>query len=88
LPDSYFEDRLKEIEEGIHTGKNQTRHAMNGTLIAIGIRNPKLEKKAMAVAKRIGVVEVDHGPTSCKTPEAISYIDRTLQKKGHRFGKS
>jgi len=87
LPDTYFEERLKEIEAGIHSGKNWVRYAMNGALIAIGVRNPKLEKKAKAAAKRIGVVEVDHGQTNCKTPQAISYIDKTIEKKGHQFGK-
>ena len=56
---------------------------MNQTLIAIGVRSPRLEKRARAVAKAIGKVEVDHGDTSCKTPDATAYIERTLAKKGH-----
>jgi hypothetical protein len=47
---------------------------MNNALISIGIRNPKLRKQAIAAAKRIGKVDVDHGETSCKTPDAAPYI--------------
>lgn len=81
LPDEYFEGFLVTIERDIHSSPNRVRHAMNGALIAIGIRNPALEKKAIAAAKRIGKVEVDHGETGCKTPEAIGYIKKTLERK-------
>ena len=76
LPDSWFADRLAEIERGIRSAPNQERYAMNGTLIAIGGRSPALRKAALAAAKRIGRVEVDHGDTSCKTPEAAPYIEK------------
>ena len=54
---------------------------MNAALIGIGIRNSKLQKKAEAAAKRIGKIEVDHGQTSCKTPDAIPYIRKTVERK-------
>jgi 3-methyladenine DNA glycosylase AlkD len=75
-PDSYYQARLKEIEAGIHHAPNRTRHAMNMALIAIGLRNAALEKLAIAAAKRIGKVEVDHGDTACKTPDAVAYIEK------------
>ena len=56
---------------------------MNGALIAIGVRSPGLEQQALKVAAVIGKVEVDHGDTSCETPDAAAYIARTLAKKGH-----
>jgi hypothetical protein len=31
----------------------------------------------MAAAKRIGTVDVDHGDTACKTPDAAATIDKT-----------
>lgn len=74
LPDDYFEPLLDQIEQTIHTSKNRVRYEMNGALIAIGLRNDKLEKRALAVAKSIGKVEVDHGQTGCKTPDAAEYI--------------
>ncbi|MBI5799956.1 MAG: DNA alkylation repair protein [Verrucomicrobia bacterium] len=81
LPDAKFADLLKTIERAIHGAQNHVRYAMNGALIAIGVRNPKLEKLAVAAAKRIGKVEVDHGDTSCQTPDAVAYIAKT---KAHR----
>ena len=84
LTDRYLEQHLGTIEHEIHSRPNRVRDAMNSALIAIGIRNPKLEKKALAAAKRIGKVEVDHGATSCKTPDAAAYIRKTVE---HRKNK-
>lgn len=81
LPDSLFGDYIKTIERDIHSQKNRVREAMNSALIAIGMRSPKLEKAAIAAAKRIGKVEVDHGETNCKTPDAIDYIRRAVARK-------
>ncbi len=81
LPDSYFFTLLETIEEEIHTRKNRVRDAMNSALIAIGIRNAALEELALAAAARIGKVEVDHGQTGCKTPDAAAYIRRTLARR-------
>ena len=74
LPDDYFERRLQTIERDIHTAKNRVRYSMNGALIAIGLRIENLKAKALASAERIGKVEVDHGETGCKTPDAVPYI--------------
>ena len=81
LPNSFFEPLLTQIEEEIHKSKNRTRYAMNGALIAIGTRNSVLEKLAISVAQRVGKVEVDHGNTGCQTPDAISYIRKTMARK-------
>ena len=81
LPDSYFADRLAAIESAIHNRKNRIRDAMNNALIAIGIRNEALEELAQAAAARIGKVDVDHGETGCKTPDAAEYIRRTLARR-------
>lgn len=78
LPDEYFEDHLRTIEKTIHKVKNYTRYAMNNAVIAIGVRNPKLTKLALAAAQRIGKVHVDHGNTACTTPDAAAYIQKTL----------
>lgn len=77
-PDAYFLDYLHTIERDIHRSKNRTRYAMNNALITIGVRNAALEMAAKAAARRIGTVEVDHGETGCETPDAVTYIDRTL----------
>ena len=39
------------------------------------------------VAGRIGTVEVDHGETSCKTPEAVSYIKKTVAHNKKKAAK-
>lgn len=81
LEDAFFEPYLARIEARIQRAENRTRHSMNNALIAIGMRNPRLEKKALAVARRIGKVVVDHGQTSCKTPDAADYIRRVKLRK-------
>ncbi len=78
LDDDYFEVLVAEIEKRIHAAPNQTRHAMNQALIAIGVRSAALRKLALAAARRIGKVEVDHGDTACKTPDAAAYIKKTV----------
>lgn len=84
LDDAYFDPYLETIEREIHSRKNRVKDAMNSALIAIGIRNPRLQKKALAAAKKIGKVEVDHGDTSCKTPDAAEYIRKATSHNKER----
>ena len=77
LPDSWFEDRLAEIERTIHAAPNDQREPMNLAVIMVGCRNAALRVAATKTAKRIGKVSVDHGDTACKTADAASYIDKT-----------
>lgn len=76
LADAYFEKHLAVIGRDIHTRQNYVRDAMNSALIAIGVRNRSLHKRALDVAKKIGKVEVDYGETGCKTPDAAEYMAR------------
>ncbi|HEY7912948.1 MAG TPA: DNA alkylation repair protein [Blastocatellia bacterium] len=80
LPDGYFESYLSVIEKEIHKSKNRVRYSMNNALIAIGMRNLEMRRRALAAAKRIGAVEVDHGETGCKTPDAVEYIGRIARR--------
>lgn len=84
LPDDFFKPYLDHIEAHIHTAKNRVRYNMNSAVINIGLRNAGLQTLAVDAAGRIGYVEVDHGLTNCKTPDAIAYIEKTL---AHREGK-
>ena len=77
MPDTYFEKKLAEIEKTIHAAPNADREGMNMAVILIGCRNAALRKAATAAAKRIGKVEIDHGDTDCKTPDAAQYIEKT-----------
>jgi len=83
LPDSYFEPYLAEIETSIHEQKNRVKHSMNQALIGVGVRSPQLENRVYDLVKSIGKVSVDHGETNCKTPDAASYIKKTVSRKGH-----
>ena len=86
-PDDFFEPYLAVIARDIHTRKNRVRYAMNTALISIGTRSDALEQKAVAVAEQIGTVDVDHGETSCKTPDAASYIPKARARKKARASK-
>jgi len=77
IPDPWFAGRLSEIERSIHAAPDAEREVMNGAVIAIGGRSAALRVAALAAAKRIGKVEVDHGDTACKTPDAWEYIGKT-----------
>lgn len=81
IPDTWFSTHLATIENSIHQAPNDIRDQMNSTLIAIGSRNEALRDKAIAKAKKIGPVEVDHGDTSCKTPDAVSYIKKVWDRR-------
>jgi 3-methyladenine DNA glycosylase AlkD len=81
IANAFFVEYVDLIEREIHGRRNRTRDAMNSALIAIGIRNGELKRKAIAAAKRIGTVNVDHGDTGCQTPDAIEYIRRVETRK-------
>ena len=81
LPDGYFEELLSTLEAGIHSRPNRVRDAMNSALIAIGIRNERLQERALCAAANVGKVEVDHGATGCVTPDAAQYILKTVNRK-------
>lgn len=81
FPDEEADGYLETIEAKIHISANKVRQSMNQALIAIGLRSAGFQRKAVAAAKRIGPVEVDHGTTSCKTPDAVTYIEKAAARK-------
>ena len=81
VSDTDAEKVLATIEKEIHRSPNWARHAMNVAIISIGVFKPALRKKAIEAAKRIGKVEVDHGETSCKTPDAVAYLEKASNRK-------
>ncbi|MDK9699636.1 MAG: DNA alkylation repair protein [bacterium] len=78
-PNEYYLEVLAEIERTIHQEPNRKREAMYNTLLGIGIRSEDLSQAAIATAKRIGKVAIDHGDTSCKTPDAVAYIQKARE---------
>lgn len=87
LSDRFFLDLLAKIEHEIGLAGNRTRHAMNGALIAIGLRNEDLREEAMLAAASIGPVVVDHGETGRVTPAAIPYIEKTIADREAQAAK-
>lgn len=77
VPDASFTPYIAVIERRIGEAKNRTREAMNRALIAVGSRSAELADIAIAAARRIGPVTVDHGDTACMTPDAELYIKKT-----------
>lgn len=84
LPDEIVINALDRIHSDIHQSPNLARHAMNNALIAIGVFSQKHRAQAIKVAKAIGKVDVDHGETNCKTPDAVGYIEKALKHNRKR----
>ncbi len=87
LPDEYFSPLIETIAHDIHQRQNRVRYSMNNALISIGIRSDLLQAQAIEAAEQIGPVDVDHGQTSCKTPDAAAYIHRTLKYRREKAAK-
>ncbi len=75
-PDAFFAALLDQIAGTIHTAPNDERAGMNRAVITIGCRNADMRALALAAAKRIGAVDVDHGDTACETPDAQAAIEK------------
>ena len=71
-------DLLERIEHGLQAAPNSTRHVMNNALISIGCR-PGWMRKAIAVARKIGKVDVDFGSRSCQVKDAATTIKQTVE---------
>ncbi len=76
VPQEWFLERIEELAASINDAPNAVRESMNGALISLGCRDATTRKCALAAAKRIGVVKIDHGDTACKTPDATTYINK------------
>lgn len=77
---------IARIERDIHDSANRVKHTMNNALIGIGLRSAGLYEIARAAAQRIGRVDVDHGKTACKTPDAAAYMAKAAKRGGNRRG--
>jgi 3-methyladenine DNA glycosylase AlkD len=84
IPNAWFTEFFEPIAAQIHSSSNRVKEGMNSALIAIGSRNDALRGPATEAARRIGKVTVDHGETNCKTPDAVSYIEKTHTRRAAR----
>lgn len=81
IDDKECKQYIEIIEKNIHSTPNRAKHAMNMALIAIGIYRDDLREVTLKTVDKIGKVNVDHGKTSCKTPDARTYIIKTINRK-------
>jgi 3-methyladenine DNA glycosylase AlkD len=86
FPEEEFLRHVKRIEKSIHSAPNEVKSAMNRALITIGGRSATMRKAVLAAARSIGVVTVDHGDTSCKTPDVAEYVEKMWARSGAKFG--
>ena len=87
VADAVFAPLLPRLEVVVHELPNMARYYANNCLIAIGGR-PELTAAAMAVARKVGRVEVDHGDTDCKTPVATEYIVKMASRNAAKAAKA
>ncbi|MBI5219859.1 MAG: DNA alkylation repair protein [Bacteroidia bacterium] len=82
IEDGFFEPYLDIIEKNIHDEENFVRDAMNNALMMMGQRSEHLNKRAIAVAKKIGKVYVDYGENSCEAVDCLKHLtgDRIQEK--------
>lgn len=73
---------LKRVQTDIHKAPDKVRYTMNGFVIGVGTYVNALEKAAIDVARKIGIVSVDMGDTACKVPAAEDYIKAARGKPG------
>lgn len=72
----FLQQKLDHVRNNIHHEQNRVRYSMNSFLIGAGIYIESLTEQAKDIAKDIGKVEVFMGKTSCKVPDAFSYIEK------------
>ncbi|MFD2515839.1 DNA alkylation repair protein [Pontibacter locisalis] len=77
---------LSHIAPTIHQQPNRVRYTMNSFVIAAGTFVEGLTAAAKQAASEIGMVKVDMGETSCKVPDALTYLKKmeSLQKIGKK----
>ena len=72
---------ITRVTKEIHHAPNKVKYVMNGFVISAGCYIPELTDEAMEAAKKMGVVTVDMGDTSCKVPSAADYIKKVKDRK-------
>ncbi len=74
LPLDDIRSLLARVERTLAAAPDRVRYGMNNFVIAAGTYVAPLAEEALAVARRIGRVEVDMGETACQVPVAAEYI--------------
>jgi 3-methyladenine DNA glycosylase AlkD len=88
IPPTRLRAYLRMIEERQATAPNRAREGMNLALIAIGAYgDEQLAKDALAAAKRIGPIRVDHGDTACKDFDPLVEIPKAREHRAKMAAK-
>ncbi len=75
-----IEKMLEIVEKTIHSETNRAKYSMNNFVAAVGISYIPLHEKAVAVAEKIGEVDVYMGKTKCSVLVASEYIQKAVDK--------
>ena len=70
-PDGYYEKYLKQVEEELSDDGPWARESMLNAFIAIGTRNPSLNRKAVEIAKRLPILP---GPNLSEAPNPLTVL--------------
>jgi 3-methyladenine DNA glycosylase AlkD len=73
---NHVKSTIEYVRNNIHESENRVRYSMNNFLIAAGAANKDITSLSKEAAKEIGKVKVFMGKTSCKVPDAFSYITK------------
>ena len=84
IDDALATDLIARVEANIHFLPNRMRYSMNNALIAMGGSMPAMRDRALAAARTIGVVDVDHGETGCRTPDAVAMIGKMVAQQAFK----
>lgn len=79
---------LQRVVNEIHSAPNRVRYYMNNFIISVGSYVTPLTYEANAAADKIGIVTVDMNGTACKVPNAVDYIEKSLNKNGGKKKKT
>ncbi|MCE7990582.1 MAG: hypothetical protein HEP71_01325 [Roseivirga sp.] len=71
---SFFLDRIEQIQNSFRDEKNIIKLAMAGALLGIGKRNVALNSAALAVAQQMGPVDVNSGVTNCEPFDIVKHL--------------
>jgi len=74
LPVKRFSALLDRAAKTMRSAPDEVRFAMNGFILACGTYVAPLADRAIELARNIGRVEVAPGETTCRVPDAESYI--------------
>ncbi|MBK7867006.1 MAG: DNA alkylation repair protein [Ignavibacteriales bacterium] len=74
LNEEFASALIDRIEAEIQSEENFVKDQMNYALFGLGKMTKALHTKALAVAKKIGKVEVDYGDNSCEAPDCVKHL--------------